>query len=83
MLAVDVGHEVLGALWQIQNGLQADDLRACCLNGRILLGEQAQIVQLLRGECAFIVHIIPPFPFDGFIIPDFSGYHKGTIVKLR
>ena len=39
VLAVDVGDEVLGALGQVQDGLQIDDLTAGRLDGGVLAGE--------------------------------------------
>ena len=39
VLAVDVGDEVLGALGQVQDGLQVDDLTAGRLDGGVLAGE--------------------------------------------
>ena len=48
VLAVDVAHKVLGALGQVENRLEVDDLR----EGRLLVGklarEQAQVFELLR-----------------------------------
>ena len=56
MLAMDIGHEVLGRLWQVQNCLEADNLRSRRLNGRILFAQQAQVVQLLGCESTFGIH---------------------------
>ena len=72
---------MLGALGQVQNGLQADDLRACCLNGGILPGQQPQIVQLFGGKDMLILHIDQPFLFVMCIITDFPQHNKGRIVK--
>ena len=56
VFAVDVGHEMFGALGQIQNGPKIDDFGACSLNSGILLGKQPQIVQLFRSKGALGVH---------------------------
>ena len=60
VLAVDVGHEMLGALGQVQNGLEPDDLRGSVLDRGILLGKQAQIAKLFRREGLFVGHIETP-----------------------
>ena len=49
VLPVDVGDEVLGALGQVQNGLEVDDLRAGSLDGGILAGQHFQVVQVFRA----------------------------------
>ena len=46
VLAVDVGDEVFGALGQVQNGLEVDDLAAGRLYGGVLAGEHFQIAQV-------------------------------------
>ena len=56
VLTVDVGHEMLGALGQVQNSPQVDDLRARRLNGGVLFGKQPQIVQLFGCKGALCVH---------------------------
>ena len=47
IFAMNVGHEVFCAFWQIQNGPQADDLSAGCLHSGVLLGKKLQIAELL------------------------------------
>ena len=61
VFAMDIRHKVFCALGQIQNGLQTDDFRTGGLNGGILFGKQAQIMQLLGGKIAFI-HKFVSFP---------------------
>ena len=46
IFAVYVGDEVLGALGQVQDGLQVDDLTASGLDSGILTGEHLQIAQV-------------------------------------
>ena len=55
IFAVNITHEVLGTLWQIQDGFQVDDFRIKRLNGGKLLADARQIA-LLR--C--LAHENPP-----------------------
>ena len=50
VLPVHVGEEVLGALGQVQDGLEVDDLAAGGLDGGVLAGEHLQVAQILRGN---------------------------------
>ena len=49
VLAVQVTHEVLGALGQTEQGLNADDLAGRGGHGLVFLRQQAQIAQMLIG----------------------------------
>ena len=53
MLAVQVGEEVLRALGQAQHGAQMRHLRGGLLNGPVLLAQQVQIPDILRGKGFF------------------------------
>ena len=63
VLAVDVGHEMLGALGQVQDGIEPDELLAGGLNGWVLTGQHPQITQLLVGERSFVFHKESPSIF--------------------
>ena len=45
VFAVDVRHEMLRRLRQVQDGIEVDDLGGCRLFGRIFLPEQTQIFE--------------------------------------
>ena len=49
-LPVNVGVEVLGALREVLDGPQVDDLRAGGLDGGVLFGQQLEVFQLFRGK---------------------------------
>ena len=81
MLAVNIGHEVLRGLGQIQDGLEPDDLRARGLHRGILPGKQPQIVQLLVGKNTLVIHMILPFRHEAslpFVIVTPSGIRQGV-----
>ena len=63
VLAVDIGHEMLGALGQVQNGVEPHQLLAGCLNGGVLLGQHPQITELLIGKIGFMFHRYSPSIF--------------------
>jgi hypothetical protein len=46
VLAVNIGHEMLGALGQMELGVQVNDSRRCSPNGRILPRKELEIVEL-------------------------------------
>ena len=50
VLTVQIAHEVLGALGEVQDGLQVDDLGEDGLLGGELLGQERQVLQGLRGR---------------------------------
>ena len=81
MLAVNIGHEVLRGLGQIQDGLEPDDLRARGLHRGVLPGKQPQIVQLLVGKNTLVIHMILPFRHEAslpFVIVTPSGIRQGV-----
>lgn len=87
VLAVDVAHEMLGALGQRQNGLQVDQLGADLLDGAEFLGEQPQVsVTVIKmfhccGKCPLFRCDAPSFPKDGRITKEtLSG--PGTCTPL-
>ena len=49
VLPVEVRQEVFGPLREVQDGFQVDDLGACIGNGRELLGQQSEILQVGGG----------------------------------
>lgn len=49
VLPVEVRQEVFGPLREVQDGFQVDDLGACIGNGRELLGQQPEILQVGGG----------------------------------
>ena len=68
MLAVDVGHEVLRGLGQVQNGLQPDNFGAGGLHGRILPGQKPKIVQFFVGKNTLVVHFASSSQRENIII---------------
>ena len=58
VLAVDVGDEVLGALGQVEDGLEVDDLGVGGAGGGELLGEQLEVLLARRARGNEGVHAI-------------------------
>ena len=61
VLPVDIRDEVLGALGEDENGLEVDDFRAGGLDRGVLLGQHAQIVQVILFAAVgigILVHVI-------------------------
>ena len=56
LFTVDVGHEVLRAFGQLEDGLQLDDLGGGRLHGGVLGGKQPQVTQPLGRKLNFVVH---------------------------
>ena len=56
MLTMDVGHEVLRALGQIENGLEVDNLGARAVRVREHLRENLQHPEVGRGYLFFCKH---------------------------
>ena len=61
VFSVNVRDEMFGALGQVEDGLEIDDLRAGGLNGGVLLGQHFQVVQVLRPIGDFFGHDIRSF----------------------
>lgn len=56
IFSMDVCHKVFCSFWQIQNGLEIDDLRAGCRNRRV---QFCHIFQIFLFE--IIIHAFTPF----------------------
>ena len=56
VLAMDVTHEVLGALGQVEDGLEVDDLGEDGLRGGEVSGEERQVALLRAGQGAGPMH---------------------------
>ena len=56
VFAMNIGHEMLGALGQVQNGTQLDDLLAGLVDSGVLLGEHPQVAKLCVGKVGFMDH---------------------------
>ena len=56
IFSVNVGNKVLGALGQVQDGLEVDDLAAGRLYRGVLAGEHLQIAQIWGGAGLFGIH---------------------------
>ena len=56
MLAVNVRHEVLRGLGQVQNGLKPDNFGAGGLYRGILPGQKPEIVQFFFRKNTLVVH---------------------------
>ena len=62
VFSVQVAHEMLGALGQLQHCLQIDDLAGSLCNVGVILGQQAQIFQVCPHLLGLILHETPLFP---------------------
>ena len=60
-LAVEIAHEVLGALGQLEDGLQVDDLAAGAGDGGVLPGQQGEILQVFTELVRVGSHGARPF----------------------
>ena len=56
ILAVQVAHEVLGALGQLEQCLRADDLAGCRRLRRIIPREQGQVLEIIADLIGFGAH---------------------------
>ena len=81
VFTVNIRHEMLGALGQIQHGPELDDLRTGGLDGRVLFAQQLQVVQLFGSKDSFVIHNRSAFRFNISIITDETPYNKGKFVK--
>ncbi len=56
VLAVQVAHEMLGALGQLEQCLRADDLAGSCRLRRIIPREQGQVLEIIADLIGFGAH---------------------------
>ena len=59
VLAVDIAHEVLGALREVEDCLEVDDLGVRRLDGGELLGEEQEILALFGGHVSLFRSVHP------------------------
>ena len=73
VLAVYIAHEVLGPLWQVEDGLKVYDLGERCLTGGEVLSEELEVAQVGVVGCALRGFLACHGPPIGNVVP-LSGF---------